>query len=140
MRKLIRNYWENNGIFIASGLTTGVLVAALVKPGTLPVPGFHLSDKFLHLLAFAVLTIAWFFSYGNHKKTINFFWISGLLLLYGIIIEILQSVIHTGRTADWKDVVADVAGIATGWIVFPPLVKYLYKQALPENSQTRKRE
>lgn len=62
-------------------------------------------DKAQHSLAFAILTITGFWSHPNHIKAI-----SVSLLLYGGLIEILQS-LSTWRHGDILDWVADSTGV-----------------------------
>lgn len=65
----------------------------------------------------------------------------GLLIAYfvavallGGAIELLQAAMQLGRSKDWADFVADVAGAAVGWIVclaaWPSTVRWLRR--LPE--------
>ncbi len=68
-------------------------------------------DKANHILAFASLAGAAMlaFSPARSKPAV----IAALLVVYGILIEVLQSFVP-GRTADAADVVADAVGIALG--------------------------
>lgn len=65
-------------------------------------------DKTNHLLAFVVLTLLGRRAYPAHLVAM----LAGLLL-YGGVIEILQSFVPT-RFAEWMDLLTDAAGIGIG--------------------------
>lgn len=66
------------------------------------------NDKFKHMLAFAYLAagLSLFWSWSWQKVSI-------LLLIYGVVIELVQSFVP-GRYASAWDVLADCVGIALG--------------------------
>lgn len=67
------------------------------------------ADKWLHGLIFALLAI-WFA--GQYRR--RSYWRIGLgLIAFGALIELSQSFV-TYRSAEWLDMIADVAGIAVG--------------------------
>ena len=71
-----------------------------------------LSDKFLHFATFAVLTI-WFS--GQYSR--NSYWRFALgLIAFGILIELIQGML-TYRSAEWLDIIADLAGIGFGLVI-----------------------
>ena len=73
---------------------------------------FHNVDKLLHALTFVALTV-WFT--GLYERRV--WWLTALgLVLFGSLVEFFQ--LQVGyRTADWRDVVANTAGIIIGLTV-----------------------
>jgi VanZ family protein len=92
---------------------SAVLVAAVVygslKPDvSLPVPtGF---DKLEHFTAYFVLAL-WFT--GIHERA-RYAGVAVGLLVLGASMEILQGLMHMGRTAEVLDMVANAIGVAAG--------------------------
>lgn len=84
-----------------------VLVLAMsLWPMTEPPPLHTGWDKTDHLAAFVVLGLLGLGAWPDHRMRV----LAGLLL-YGALIEVLQG--FTGyRQADWRDLVADAAGLA----------------------------
>ena len=85
-------------------------IGSLTRISNIPKLGFSFDDKIYHFLAYAVLAFTCF----------NFFWkkniqkAKGLAVLvaiiYGIVIEGLQSVLTDFRTPDYFDVFANTMG------------------------------
>ena len=73
---------------------------------------FHNVDKLLHALTFVALTV-WFT--GLYERRV--WWLTALgLVLFGSLVEFFQ--LQVGyRTADWRDVAANTAGIIIGLTV-----------------------
>ncbi|NER12666.1 teicoplanin resistance protein VanZ [Leptobacterium flavescens] len=89
---------------------------SLFSVSDLPKLEFKLSDKLLHAAFYLILTWTWFFSFspsGTDKKRENkaLIVIAVIIAVYGMIIEALQGILPFGRTADWRDIVANVIGI-----------------------------
>lgn len=76
------------------------------------IPVLDLTDTVLHALAFSYLTFALMLAYADRSALQTFF----ALLGYGIVIELVQSQ-QIERTAEWKDLGVDIAGIAIGLIL-----------------------
>jgi VanZ family protein len=90
--------------FIA--ILTGVSIGCLLPTGWLPVLPH---DKWLHFGAFAVLTsLALRIAVSPAQQLC---WIVGLILT-GWLIEVFQKLVP-GRNFCWRDMAANVAGIAT---------------------------
>ena len=99
--------WHLAGVL----LLAFVMIAALVK--TLPfhelTSQYRISDKFLHIAAFAFLAV-WFS--GQYAK--KSYWRIALgLIAFGILIELIQGTISY-RTSEWMDLLGDAVGIAVG--------------------------
>ena len=85
------------------------------------------SDKALHILAYIVLTILWscyaFLIRPNIKPIRNFVILFVGLMLYGMIIEVLQSEITVTRSMEYKDLIANFLGIMIGMLIFNYFIK-----------------
>jgi len=73
------------------------------------IPGLDLADTVLHALAFSYLAFTLMLAYANRSALQAFV----ALLGYGVFIELVQSQ-QIERTAEWKDLGVDVAGIVIG--------------------------
>jgi len=70
------------------------------------------ADKWLHGITFGILAI-WFA--GQYRP--QSYWRIGIgLIAFGVLIEACQRLV-TYRSAEWFDIVADVAGITVGLVV-----------------------
>ena len=78
-------------------------------------------DKVYHLIAYLTLTLCWLFSF--YRKPSLKYIIIILCILFGIIIEILQSTLTVYRTADYKDIIANTVGIVLGLLIFNQIIK-----------------
>lgn len=86
-----------------------VLIASLVPPGTsLPGTGW---DKANHVLAFGVLGALGTLAYPRRAR-----WIILVLVVYGSLIELLQS-FTPYRFAEFGDLLADIGGAAVGCLI-----------------------
>ena len=102
-----KTYWIAGGI----GLLMVVLSLSLV-PFTGPDLPVTFADKIAHMLAFTVL-IVWFSAVIPQSRWSSLF---GLLLTYGVFIEVMQ--FFTGyRVTEWGDIVADTVGLVLGWLM-----------------------
>jgi len=87
-------------------------ISAVVPQDIAPTIG-SLSDKSIHFIAFAVLTLLLRFAYS-----ITWFQTFLLLFVYAVFIEFSQY-FTPNRSAELLDVVADVIGIGIGLLFYP---------------------
>lgn len=87
-------------------------ISAVVPQDIAPTIGY-LSDKSIHFIAFAVLTLLLRFAYS-----ITWFQTLLLLFIYAVFIEFSQY-FTPNRSAELLDVVADVIGIGIGLLFYP---------------------
>ena len=93
-----------------------VLATALSPPDSFWLDGLQaidfISDKWLHGITFTALALWFTGQYARHS-----YWrlITGLLA-FGLLIEVAQRMVAY-RTADWMDLLADVAGVAVGMTI-----------------------
>ena len=81
------------------------------------VPKF--TDKLVHIVIYVLFTMLWFaFFYYLNTKTEEFLnpvlKSCGFAIIYGIVIEVLQAVLTTSRSADFNDFLANLLGISIG--------------------------
>jgi len=104
------------GILLTIIITIGSLIS--VK-NVIELPPVNLADKYLHLLAYFLLTFSWL---GALVRRRIFFskgiFVAVLVFVYGIIIEVLQGTLTTYRQTDLYDLIANLAGIVIAWMFF----------------------
>jgi VanZ family protein len=100
----LRHLWFGAGLFAALAIATLMLVPL---PET---PDPRLSDKTIHMMAFGALGF-WFASIVARR---NLIWLLLVLVAFGGLIEIAQSLMNLGRHAEWFDLLADFAGAVLG--------------------------
>ena len=92
----------------------GVLLGGVTILSLLPLPDTGVSDKFSHVLTYAVLS-AWFSLLSGNYARLGVS-VAGLFC-FGVVIEWLQGM--TGyRHAEWGDVLANGLGILAGSLVY----------------------
>ncbi len=90
----------------------GSYIAAVVPQDMAPKVG-SLSDKSIHFIAFAVLTLLLRFAYS-----ITWFQTFLLLFVYAVFIEFSQF-FTPNRSAELLDIVADAIGVGIGLLFYP---------------------
>lgn len=114
--------------FILSiSLSVILTIASLKETDDLQELLIPFSDKALHIMAYIVLTISWscyvFLVRPNFKPIKNLTIIFVGLMLYGMIIEVLQSEITVTRSMEFKDLIANFLGIMMGMLIFNYFIK-----------------
>lgn len=102
-----RRWWLGGGI----ALLAAVLILSLMPLSGVPVAKLF-SDKAAHLLAYMTLML-WF---GSVVRPGSRGWVFAGLLVYGGVIELLQSM-TAYRAMEFADLVADAAGLLLGWLL-----------------------
>ena len=123
MQMRIKNLLQANAYLIATGLTAFIAYLSLdsFSEINMPIDNF---DKVFHSLAYFFLALSWFFavekshSIFKYKIVVVFF-----VLIFGIIIEVLQSSLTTYRTADYYDIMANSFGILIAMVLFNRLLR-----------------
>lgn len=108
-------------------ISTGAILYGTLFPVSYEVPKSFLGlDKLVHFVMFG----AWTFFYGLVRFLKDKFKLTPIFLvgtLFGLIVEILQYVLPTGRSPEILDFVADITG--TGLAI---LVLYLLVRKVPD--------
>jgi len=119
-----KNLKANSAEFIirmAAPLLWGSAILLLSLTSSPPqIPGILGWDKLLHAGAYGLLTvlIAQFLMFAP-LRTGRPWWQAGCAAIcYGGLIEIMQLLAHTGRTAEWWDLFADAAGAFLAYVIF----------------------
>ena len=126
MLQHIKKLLEHNATLIAILVTIAIAILSLTAVPKLNF-GFSLksSDKYLHVIAYFVLSCVWYFSLQEKiKKPVFRFTLITLIILYGIILEALQGGITSYRTADFYDVIANTIGVLLASLLFNKFIKW----------------
>jgi VanZ family protein len=119
MLKPIKSLLENNAIYIAVFFTICILFGSLVKSEFIVVESISVSDKTYHLIAYFLLMLSWLYAFFKREKfEENVKYIILGCFIFGIIIEILQGVITSYRTASYLDIVANTIGVLLAVVIF----------------------
>lgn len=110
--------------FLTSAVVTaGVLYLTLApRPfGSVRIPLFEGSDKVVHFMMFFAMAFAYHFDFRRGKKPVDearlMGWIFVSLSAFGGLIELAQWKMRMGRSGDWYDLLADIAGAVYGIIL-----------------------
>jgi len=122
MQKVTKFLSQDNFKLIALFITIAIAVLSLIKPSEssgLSLFKFENADKIQHLIAYFFLTLSWLFAIKSSTKKIKvIITIIVLCVLYGTIIEVLQGIATSYRTADYRDIIANSVGITLAVIIF----------------------
>lgn len=110
--------------FLTSAVVTaGVLYLTLApRPfGSVRIPLFEGADKVVHFMMFFAMAFAYHFDFRRGKKPVYeahlMGWIFVSLSAFGGLIELAQWKMRMGRSGDWYDLLADIAGAVYGIIL-----------------------
>lgn len=110
--------------FLTSAVVTaGVLYLTLApRPfGSVRIPLFEGADKVVHFMMFFAMAFAYHFDFRRGKKLVDearlMGWIFVSLSVFGGLIELAQWKMRMGRSGDWYDLLADIAGAVYGIIL-----------------------
>ena len=119
MLKPIKSLLENNAIYIAVFFTISILAGSLIRSEFIVVKSISTSDKTYHLIAYFLLMLSWlyaFFKKEKFQKNVRYIILG--CFIFGIIIEILQEIITSYRTASYLDIVANTIGVLLAVLIF----------------------
>jgi len=112
------NYWKS--IFISLCI---MILSFAGANNFSEIPTFQLTypDKIVHFLMYAVLALALMIDYRRSSRTNRYnlgfvLFCFALPVIFGGVIEIVQSAYFPPRTGDWFDWVADIAGVLVIWV------------------------
>lgn len=110
--------------FLTSAVVTaGVLYLTLApRPfGSVRILLFEGADKVVHFMMFFAMAFAYHFDFRRGKKPVDearlMGWIFVSLSAFGGLIELAQWKMRMGRSGDWYDLLADIAGAVYGIIL-----------------------
>ena len=122
----IKKLLERNALIIAIAVTVAIAILSLSAVPKLNLElGIKSGDKYLHFIAYFVLSSSWYFALKDKisGKVFKIFVPLGLIL-YGIILEGLQSGLTTYRTGDMYDAIANTAGVIAALILFNRIINW----------------
>lgn len=100
-------------LWLGGGIALAITIVVLsLLPGS-QLPQVNLWDKFEHTAAYVALA-GWF---GGVVTPRNYLRLGFALLLLGVLIEFAQDIMGLGRTADIRDVFANVVGVVLGLVL-----------------------
>lgn len=121
MLKPIKQLLQDKLFIIAIAITVFIGYLSLIRVSNVNM-GFTFGiDKLYHLFAYFTLGICWLFSF--YKKNKLKYYIVFSCIIYGIVIEVLQSKLTNYRTGDYIDVIANTLGILLALVVFNQILK-----------------
>ena len=123
MMQHIKNLLAPKTLLLAALCYTVIITIALLSPtNDIPKISFKYADKVVHFGIHYLLMLLWlgYFYFRNDQELTASKIVKTALavFLYGIIIELLQSFMTTGRTGEAFDVIANSVGLFAGFITF----------------------
>ena|SRR5690606_14346058 len=107
---------ERNYLLAAITWTILIAILCLVSLKQLPsITTIKYKDKIIHFLFYFVFVFLWYFALKN--KNVKILKIVVFAIVYGIIIEVLQSVVTTNREADVFDALANSFGACSAFLI-----------------------
>lgn len=129
MLQRIKIWFLNSSLFIAVILSIAIAIMSLTHSANLPLQNFKISDKLLHAFAYFGLIWSWLLVFRNNKTSKSKLILFIALIAFGIILELLQgSLMQQYRSADWRDVLANVSGLCLGLVTFKYMYLILFKK------------
>lgn len=117
MLRHIKALLLDKSVYIALIITFTIAVLSLIKlnPDIVPVS----SDKMGHAIAYFFLMLSWLYAFIKKQEFNRFAFYSIIgCFIYGIIIEVLQAMITSYRTASYLDILANSTGILVAVLIF----------------------
>ena len=122
MLQHIKRLLKENSFIVAVLVTAIILSLSLIKmPNTPTKINFVNIDKLYHAIAYFTLTFSWLIVF--YKKPNKKYLIVICCILFGIVIEILQSKITVHRTGDYLDILANSSGVILALLIFNLIFK-----------------
>ena len=120
MQKRIKTLLKDNILLIAIFITLLIAYLSLMRMPEYA-PKISGLDKIQHSFAYFTLAISWLFTFYKKpsKKTI----IIIACIIYGTVIEVLQSTLTSYRTGEYLDILANISGVLLGLVVFNHVLK-----------------
>lgn len=110
--------------FLTSAVVTAGVLYLMLAPrpfGSVRIPLFEGADKVVHFMMFFAMAFAYHFDFRRGKKPVDearlMGWIFVSLSAFGGLIELAQWKMRMGRSGDWYDLLADIAGAVYGIIL-----------------------
>ena len=108
--------------------TLVITTLSLVQLDDIPKLNTGFDDKIAHFLCYAILCLMWFLSFYSFKIKRSLFAAFAFSILFGLIIEIIQSQATVHRTAEVLDFLANTIGALAMTMLI-----YLKKEVIIKN-------
>ncbi len=105
-----------------------IIILSLVQLGDVPKLNTGFDDKIAHFLLYALFCLMWFLSFYSFKIKRSLFAASAFSILFGLIIELIQSQATIYRTGEVLDFLANTIGALAMTILI-----YLKKEVIIKN-------
>jgi VanZ family protein len=115
MLKRIKTLLKDNIFIIALAITFSIVCLSLLKIPKTKITITNI-DKVYHSIAYFTLTISWLIVYYKKPQKKNIIVICSII--FGIIIELLQSTLTNYRTGEYLDVIANSSGVILALLIF----------------------
>jgi len=118
---------ERKFFYFALGWTFLITFLSLVAFVKMPSISIPFKDKYAHFIFYFILTLSWMFSF----KVVNnklLFKIMGIIVVYGILIEVLQGKFTVSREADVYDVLANSLGVFAAYLEYSFIKRKILKK------------
>lgn len=107
--------------------------------GKISLGEFSPTDKMMHASAYFVLGLVWMFYFlvkNTQDFNLNkvFFYISVVVIAFGMLIEVLQGTLTEYRTPDWADILANSIGVLIALVFWFTFQKYFIRLKQKINS------
>ena len=128
--KRIKNLLVPKYLFFVIALFWTILVtySCLVQSSAVPVINIPNLDKYIHAFFHFVFTYVWFLFFRKQLKFNTIFkpLLTAFLfsVVFGIVIEILQQLVTTTRSADFFDFLANLTGATVAYFTVVICYKY----------------
>ena len=120
MLKRIKNLLKGSIFIIALIISITIVFLSLLQLPSSKIDIINI-DKAYHSIAYFALGISWLFAY--YKKPEKKYFIVICCIVFGIIIEVLQSSLTSYRTGDYVDAIANSCGVLLALLIFNLFVK-----------------
>jgi VanZ family protein len=120
MLKRIKNLLKGSIFIIALIISITIVFLSLLQLPSSKINIINI-DKAYHSIAYFALGITWLFAY--YKKPEKKYFIVICCIIFGIIIEVLQSSLTSYRTGDYVDAIANSCGVLLALLIFNLFVK-----------------
>jgi VanZ family protein len=118
---------ERKFFYFALGWTFLIAFLSLVSFVKMPSVSIPSKDKYAHFIFYFILTLSWMLSFKEVNNKF-LFKIMGVIVVYGIIIEVLQGKFTVSREADVYDVLANSLGVFVAYLGFPFIKRKVLKK------------
>lgn len=108
--------------------TLVITVLSLVQLRDIPKLNTGFDDKIVHFLIYAIFCLMWFLSFYSFKIKRSLFAASAFSILFGLIIELIQSQATVYRTGEVLDFLANTIGALAMTMLI-----YLKKEVIIKN-------